>query len=169
MPLPVPESFNALWTSRSGNPDVTYNKTQNTITVNWFVVKDATAYQVDYRKAGEAGDWTRVNGYFDHLPSLARGHRPIAVAAGLDCNTAYYFRVRARNQSDPLLEDLDGWTPYAFTTGRTGPCPHSGRITNVLATLTPQCADLSWSAPSGYRIERYIYGTSENSQTGFGC
>ena len=163
--LPVPTNFTALWLSRSGNPPVDYNKTQNTLTVRWFVVRGATEYQVDYRQRGETGDWTRVNGYFDHLPSTTRGHRPVAVATGLDCNTEYRFRVRARNQSDPLLESLDGWTPYDFTSARTGPCALPDRITNVLATLEPRCADLSWTPPSGdqqpsgYKIQRYFFDT----------
>ena len=32
-PLPVPTDFTARWRSRAGNPPVTYNKTQNTLTV----------------------------------------------------------------------------------------------------------------------------------------
>ena len=153
-----------------GNPDVDFNKTQNTITLTWFVIKGATTYQVDYRKQGETGDWTRVTGYFDRLPSAARGHRPCAVATGLDCNANYDFRVRARNQSDPLLQSLNGWTPYAYTQGRTGPCAQNGQITNVLATLTPQCAELSWTAPAGghtdgYKIQRYIYDSSDTQET----
>ena len=153
-----------------GNPDVDFNKTQNTITLTWFVIEGATAYQVDYRKQGETGDWTRVTGYFDRLPSAARGHRPYAVATGLDYNANYDIRVRARNQSDPLLQSLNGWTPYAYTQGRTGPCAQNGQITNVLATLTPQCADLRWTAPAGghtdgYKIQRYIYDSSDTQET----
>ena len=165
--LPVPTSFSALWftrLTRSTNPPVEYHKTQDTLTVSWFVVRGATEYQVEYRQRDETGDWTRVSGYFDHLPSTTRGHRPVAVATGLDCNTEYDFRVRAGNQDDPLLEPLDGWTPYDYTQARTAPCAEPDRITNVLATVDPQCADLSWTAPtagqpSGYRIERFFFDT----------
>ena len=163
-PLPVPTGFTALWPSRSGDPPIDYYKTQNSLTVSWFVVRGADEYQVEYRRQDETGDWTRVNGYFDRLPSTTRGHRPVAVATGLDCDTRYSLRVRARNQGDPLLESLDGWTPYASTQARTGPCALPEWITNVLVTLEPQCADLSWTAPSGgqpsgYQIQRYLYDT----------
>ena len=162
-PLRAPTDFFALWLTRLGDPPVYYHKTQNTLTVSWFVVRGATEYQVEYRRQGET-DWTRVSGYFDHLPSTTRGHRPVAVATGLDCDTEYDLRVRARNQDDPVLESLDGWTPYAYTQARTAPCAEPDRITNVLATLDPQCADLSWTAPTagqptGYRIERYFLDT----------
>ena len=163
-PLPVPTGFTALWPSRSGDPPKDYYKTQNSLTVSWFVVRGADEYQVEYRREGETGDWTRVNGSFDRLPSTTRGHRPVAVATGLDCDTKYRLRVRARNQDDPLLEPLDGWTPYASTQARTGPCALPEWLTNVLVTLEPQCADLSWTAPSGgqpsgYKIQRYLYDT----------
>ena len=163
--LPAPRSFNALWLTRAGNPPALYNKTQSTITVSWFVVKDAAGYKVEYRKDGES-DWSEVNGYFDHLPSTTRGHRPIAVATGLDCDTKYRFRVSAKGDNTTYADD---YGDYAYTRARTGPCALPDRVTNVLATLEPQCADLSWTPPSGdqqpsgYQVQRYFYDTANEA------
>ena len=121
--------------------------TQTSITLQWYVVKDADGYILEYQKDGETGGWTRVDGYFDHLPSQSRGHRPIAVAAGLDCNTKYNFRLSAHHP-DPVYKANGGASPYVQTNGRTGECPTSDRITNLLVTLEPNQASLSWTAPA---------------------
>ena len=40
------------------------------IAVSWYSVKGASSYQLEYRKDGECGSWTRVTKFdFDELPS----------------------------------------------------------------------------------------------------
>ena len=155
--LPAPRKFRTQW------------PTQTSITMRWFPVEGTTEHILEYRRSvdGQApseGDWsgaTRVTGHFDHLPIEDRTLRPVAVAAGLDCETRYDFRLTARTPH-PLLVDLGGLSPYVYVSEETGECAQNDRITNLLVTNGPQCVTLSWTAPSdgravAYRIDRYIY------------
>ena len=144
---PAPEGFRAKW------------PTQTSVTLRWDALLDTTEYILEQKKRSEGnGDWTPVEGYFDHLPSQSRGHQPIAVAAGLDCNTEYDFRLSAKHPY-PVYEANDGISPHANTDGKTGPYPQDDQITNLLVTLEPNQASLSWAGPTdgnaaGYRVMR---------------
>ena len=156
-PIPVARDFKTLW------------PTQTSIALRWFALKDATEYILEYQKGADDG-WTRVDGYFDQLPSANRGHRPVAVATGLECDTEYSFRLSARTPH-PLHTDLGGVSPHVYASGETGPCADDGRVTNLLVTLAPDCATLSWTAPTGgnaesYRIERITWDVSDTGELG---
>ena len=104
-----------------------------------------------------------MNGNFDHLPS-STSHRPAyGTAAGLECNTDYDFLVSARPDGNPTVA---GHTyPSAFfgvdakTSATTGPCHQRARVTNLLVSIEPQCATITWTMPSGnghhgYQVQR---------------
>ena len=77
---PAPRHFATVW------------PTQTSITLTWFTVETAAEYKLEYRKHGES-EWTRISGDFDHLPSTSDHRDAFGVAAGLECETRYDFRV----------------------------------------------------------------------------
>ena len=139
--------------------------TQTSITLFWFTVETAAEYKLEYRRDGDTG-WTRVIGDFDHLPSTTDRRDAFGVAAGLECETDYHFRVSARGsgeeRNDGSRYPSGSFGAYATTSARTGGCAQEERITNLLVSIEVPCATLSWTPPSGsrdtgYRVERYSY------------
>ena len=156
---PAPRHFFAYW------------PTQTSITLSWFTVETAAEYKLEYRKQGES-EWTRVRGDFDHLPSTSDHRDAFGVAASLECGTQYEFQVRARGSGD-MRNDGSRYSPSLFgpaatTSARTGECAQEEEVTNLLVSVEPACATLTWTPPSGgrdtgYRVERYSY-TDNRSQ-----
>ena len=147
--------------------------TQTSITLNWFTVETAAAYKLEYRKDGET-EWNRISGDFDHLPSTTDHRDALGVAAGLDCNTRYYFRLSARGsgetRNDGRRYPSTLFGSYATTSARTGECAQEERVTNLLVSVEPGCATLTWTPPSGdrdtgYRVERYSYTDNRNHRS----
>ena len=148
---PAPRHLAAIW------------PTQTSITLDWSTMETAAEYRLEYRKQGQT-DWTRINGDFDHLPSTTDHRRAFGVAAGLDCETDYDFRVSLRGSGD-TRNDGDRYPSAVFgstvtTSARTGKCAQAERVTNLLVSVEPGCATLTWTSPSGgrdtgYRVERY--------------
>ena len=139
--------------------------TQTSITLDWFTVETAAEYKLEYRKDGET-EWNRISGDFDHLPSTMDHRQAFGVAAGLDCNTRYDFRVSARGsgetRNDGRRYPSTLFGSYATTSARTGECAQEERVTNLLDSVEPSCATLTWTPPSGdrdtgYRVERYSH------------
>ena len=158
---PAPRHFAASW------------PTQTSITLTWFTVETAAEYKLEYRKQGES-EWTRISGDFDHLPSTSDHRDAFGVAAGLECETRYEFRASARgsgetrNDGSRYSSTLFG--SYATTSAQTGECAEVERVTNLLVSVEPRCATLTWTPPSGdrdtgYRVERYSYTNNRNQVT----
>ena len=155
---PAPRHFAAYW------------PTQTSITLTWFTVETAAEYKLEYRKQGDS-EWTRISGDFDHLPSTSDHRDAFGVAAGLECETRYEFRVSARgsgetrNDGSRYSSTLFG--SYATTSAQTGECAQVERVTNLLVSVEPRCATLTWTPPSGdrdtgYRVERYYYSDNRS-------
>ena len=156
---PAPRHFAADW------------PTQTSITLDWFTVETAAEYKLEYRKDGET-EWTRISGGFDHLPSTTDHRQAFGVAAGLDCETDYHFRVSARGSGDTRNDGRrypsGSFGSYATTSAQTGECAQEEEVTNLLVSVEPACAILTWRPPSGdrdtgYRVERYTH-TANRSQ-----
>ena len=150
---PAPRSFWAQW------------PTQTSITLRWSTVETAAEYRLEYRKDGETG-WTGVAGDFDDLPSSSDLRWGLGVAAGLDCNTGYEFRVSVRGSGEERADSRRLRTTFgphsATLSATTGECAQPERVTNLLVSVEPDCATLTWTPPSGgrdtgYRVERYGY------------
>ena len=150
---PAPRSFWAQW------------PTQTSITLRWSTVETAAEYRLEYRKDGETG-WTGVVGDFDDLPSSSDLRWGLGVAAGLDCNTGYEFRVSVRGSGEERADSRRLRTTFgphsATLSATTGECAQPERVTNLLVSVEPDCATLTWTPPSGgrdtgYRVERYGY------------
>ena len=158
---PAPRRFDTVW------------PTQTSITLDWSTVETAAEYKLEYRKDGET-EWTRISGDFDHLPSTTDHRQASGVAAGLDCNTRYDFRLSVRGSGDTRNDGnrypstLFG--SYAATSAQTGQCAQEERVTNLLVSIEPRCATLTWTPPSGdrdtgYRVERYSYTDNRNHRS----
>ena len=158
---PAPRHFAAYW------------PTQTSITLSWFTVETAAEYKLEFRKHGES-DWIRISGDFDHLPSTSDHRDAFGVAAGLDCETQYDFRVSARGDGS-LRNDGSSYPSTLFgsaatTSAQTGECAQEERVTNLLVSVEPRCATLTWTPPSGnrdtgYRVERYSYTDNRNHRS----
>ena len=154
---PAPRQFSANW------------PTQTSLTLIWYTVETAAEYKLEYRKNGET-DWTRIRGNFDHLPSKSDQRQAFGVAAGLECGTLYEFQLRARSSGEER-NNGNRYAPHlgsaATTSARTGECAQEEEITNLLVSIEPDCATLTWTRPSGnrdtgYRVERYSYSYTDN-------
>ena len=148
---PAPRHFAARWA------------TQTSITLIWSTVETAAEYRLEYRKDGET-TWIRIVGDFDHLPSTSDSHQAFGVAAGLDCNTRYDFRLNVRGSGDTRNDGRrypsNSFGSYAHTSALTGECAQEEQVTNLLVSIDPDCATLIWTPPSGdrdtgYRVQRY--------------
>ena len=153
--LPAPRGFTATYATLNGN---NYNKTQDSVTLLWWPLDRAVRYKLEYRRTAEGGDWSVVAGDFEEY--TGGGNGPVAVAAGLECDTEYDFRLSAAGAEDT---DVSGFGAYAETGARTGPCPKSALVTNILVATTPACATLHWTAPldgraAAYRVRRTDLG-----------
>ena len=158
---PAPRHFATVW------------PTQTSITLDWSTVETAAEYRLEYRKDGDT-DWTRVIGDFDHLPSTSDQRIAFGVAAGLECETDYDFRLSVRGSGE-TRNDGDRYPSttfgsYATTTATTGECAQAERVTNLLVSVEPGCATLTWTPPSGgrdtgYRVERYSYTGNRSNRS----
>ena len=155
----LPQYFLAYW------------PTQTSITLGWFTVETAAEYKLEYRQDGET-DWSRITGDFDHLPSTSDYRNAIGVAAGLECNTEYHFRLSFKGSGEARADGSrypsDSFSGDAATSERTGECAQEERVTNLLVSIERDCATLTWTPPSGsrdtgYRVERRTY-TNNRSQ-----
>ena len=158
---PAPRHFSASW------------PTQTSITLTWFTVETAAEYKLEFRKQGET-DWTRISGEFDHLPSTSDHRDAFGMAAGLECETRYDFRVSARGsgeaRNDGRRYSDTRFGSHATTSAQTGECAQVEQVTNLLVSVEPVCATLTWTPPSGgrdtgYRVERYSYTDNRNHRS----
>ena len=142
------------------------DESQDAIALSWWSERGAAEYQLEYRKQGDTGNWTRITrGDFDHLPSTSGNRSLTAIATGLDCNTTYDFRIRMRGSGDILL---NAFGPHTEVSHKTGRCAQPDRPTNLMYTLAPDCATLTWTAPTGgdytgVRIRRLTLGDANHT------
>ena len=122
-------------------------RSQNGVAVSWSSERTAVEYKLEYRREGDTGGWTRVTmGDFDHLHSTSYNHKLLGGDAQLDCNTQYHFRVSFKGDGDRYLPVFGA---HATASARTGECAQEDRATNLRVSIEPDCATLSWAAPTG--------------------
>ena len=140
---------------------IAVDESQDAIALSWWSERGAAEYELEYRKQGDTGAWTRVTrGDFDHLPSTTGNRSLTGIATGLECETTYDFRIRLRGSGDILL---DAFGPHTEVSRTTGECAQPNKPTNLMYTLDPDCATLTWTAPTGgdytgVRIRRLTLG-----------
>ena len=140
---------------------IAVDESQDAIALSWWSERGAAEYELEYRKGGDTGAWTPVTrGDFDHLPSTTGNRSLTGIATGLECETTYDFRIRLRGSGDILL---DAFGPHTEVSRTTGECAQPNKPTNLMYTLDPDCATLTWTAPTGgdytgVRIRRLTLG-----------
>ena len=140
---------------------IAVDESQDAIALSWWSERGAAEYELEYRKQGDTGNWTRVTrGDFDHLPSTTGNRSLTGIATGLECETTYDFRIRLRGSGDILL---NAFGPHTEVSRTTGECAQPNKPTNLMYTLDPDCATLTWTAPTGgdytgVRIRRLTHG-----------
>ena len=140
---------------------IAVDESQDAVALNWWSERGAAEYELEYRKQGDTGAWTPVTrGDFDHRPSTSYNRSLTGIATGLDCNTTYDFRIRLRGGGDILL---NAFGPHTEVSQKTGECAQPDKPTNLMYTLAPDCATLTWTAPTegdytGVRIRRRTRG-----------
>ena len=137
------------------------DESQDAIALSWWSERGAAEYQLEHRKQGDTGNWTQITrGDFDHAPSTSSNRSLTGIATGLECNTTYDFRIRMRGSGNILFGALG---PHTEISHRTGQCAQPDKPTNLMYTLAPDCATLTWTAPTagdytGVRIRRLTRG-----------
>ena len=140
---------------------IAVDESQDAIALSWWSERGAAEYELEYRKQGDTGAWTPVTrGDFDHLPSTTGNRSLTGIATGLECETTYDFRIRLRGSGDILL---NAFGPHTEVSRTTGECAQPNKPTNLMYTLDPDCATLTWTAPTGgdytgVRIRRLTLG-----------
>ena len=140
---------------------IAVDESQDAIALSWWSERGAAEYELEYRKQGDTGAWTRVTrGDYDHLPSTTGNRSLTGIATGLECETTYDFRIRLRGSGDILL---NAFGPHTEVSRTTGECAQPNKPTNLMYTLDPDCATLTWTAPTGgdytgVRIRRLTHG-----------
>ena len=124
--------------------------TGDSVSLSWTAVSDAGAYKVEYRK-GSSGSWLHASYVYSGTTKTV---------AGLTCNTAYQFRVKARGDGSPYAASYGAAsTSVSETTDRCPPPAPTGlRVTSD----TGGSVSLSWTAVSdagGYKVEYRQTGT----------
>ena len=131
--------------------------TATSVTLGWNSVPDAHGYKVE-RSTSSNGPWSTA--FYD----ITRTSHP---ASSLECNTTYYFRIRARGDGSPYSTNY-GTASTASVSRRTSPCPPAPapkapaptglRVTSHTQTIVR----LAWDPVTDahrYKAER---GTSSN-------
>ena len=140
---------------------IAVDESQDAIALSWWSERGAAEYELEYRERGDTGAWTPVTrGDFDHLPSTTGNRSLTGIATGLECETTYDFRIRLRGSGDILL---NAFGPHTEVSRTTGECAQPNKPTNLMYTLDPDCATLTWTAPTGgdytgVRIRRLTHG-----------
>ena len=125
--------------------------TDDSVSLSWNTVTDAGAYKVEYRRSGSIS-WLHAGYVYSSTSDTVDG---------LDCNTSYYFQVRARG---------DG-SPYSYTYGNpsssvsettdacVAPAPTGLRVTSD----TDDSVSLSWNAVTDAHYYKVEYRRSSSS------
>ena len=125
--------------------------TDDSVSLSWNAVTDAGAYKVEYRRSGSIS-WLHAGYVYSSTSDTVDG---------LDCNTSYYFQVRARG---------DG-SPYSYTYGNpsssvsettdacVAPAPTGLRVTSD----TDDSVSLSWNAVTDAHYYKVEYRRSSSS------
>ena len=166
-------------TTRQGAPApkhfYAHRPTQTTVVLSWTTVETAAEYLLEYRKQGESV-WTRINGDFDHLPSTNSLRRVRTTVTGLECDTPYDFRVAARANGATTIgghsHPSEFFGKYSTTSTATGVCPQKHVVTNLLISVEPLCATVTWTPQTGpvgtgHRVQRRTYSNDPNASTDY--
>ncbi len=131
--------------------------TASSVTLRWNSVTDAYRYKLE-RSTASTGPWSTVSS------TISGTSHP---AAGLVCNTPYYFRVSARGNGSPYPATFGD--PSGTVLKRTSVCPPPPAPTGFTVRVDYRGSSgilLRWIAPTGevtgYEVERSIGSGSQS-------
>ena len=149
--------------------------TDDSVSLSWNAVTDAGAYKVEYRRSGSIS-WLHAGYVYSSTSDTVDG---------LDCNTSYYFQVRARGDGSPYSY-TDG-NPSSSVSETTDACPVPVAPAPTGLTVTSDTDDsvsLSWNAVTdagAYKVEYrrsgsiswlhagYVYSSTSDTVDGLDC
>ena len=120
--------------------------TDDSVSLSWNAVTDAGAYKVEYRK-GSSSSWLHADYVYSGTTETVDG---------LDCNTSYDFRVRARGDGSPYSYTYGD--PSSSVSETTDACPTPPAPQNLAGASGPGGgeATLNWDTvteATGYKVE----------------
>ena len=128
--------------------------TDDSVSLSWNAVTDAGAYKVEYRRSSSS-TWLHANYVYS---------RTTETVDGLDCNTSYYFRVRARGDGSPYSFTYGTASSSASETTDGCPLPTAPRPTGLRVTSdTDDSVSLSWNAVTDAGAYKVEYRRSSSS------
>lgn len=127
--------------------------TDDSVSLSWKVVKDASAYKVEYRKASTA-EWLHAKYVF---------FASSTTVYSLKCNTGYQFRVRARGDGSPYSRITYG-DPSSSVSETTDECLAPAPTGLKVTSQTQTSVSLSWKAvkdADAYKVEYRKSGSAK--------
>ena len=146
--------------------------TDDSVSLSWNTVTDAGAYKVEYRRSGSIS-WL-------HAGYVWSGSSD--TVDGLDCNTSYYFQVRARGDGSPYSYTYGN--PSSSVSETTDACVAPAPTGLTVTSDTDDSVSLSWNAVTdagAYKVEYrrsssiswlhagYVWSGSSDTVDGLDC
>ena len=149
--------------------------TDDSVSLSWNAVTDAGAYKVEYRRSGSIS-WLHAGYVYSSTSDTVDG---------LDCNTSYYFQVRARGDGSPYSYTYGNPSSSVSETTDACPVPVAPAPTGLTVTSdTDDSVSLSWNAVTdagAYKVEYrrsgsiswlhagYVYSSTSDTVDGLDC
>ena len=149
--------------------------TDESVSLSWNAVTDAGAYKVEYRRSGSIS-WLHAGYVYSSTSDTVDG---------LDCNTSYYFQVRARGDGSPYSYTYGNPSSSVSETTDACPVPVAPAPTGLTVTSdTDDSVSLSWNAVTdagAYKVEYrrsgsiswlhagYVYSSTSDTVDGLDC
>ena len=125
--------------------------TDDSVSLSWNSVTDAGAYKVEYRRSSSSS-WLHAGYVYSGTTETVDG---------LDCNTSYYFRVRARGDGSPYSLTYGTPSSSVFETTDGCPLPTAPRPTGLRVNSdTDDSVSLSWNAVTDAAVYKVEYRRS---------
>ena len=146
--------------------------TDDSVSLSWNAVTDAGAYKVEYRRSGSIS-WLHAGYVYSNTSDTVDG---------LDCNTSYYFQVRARGDGSPYSYTYGN--PSSSVSETTDACPVPAPTGLTVTSDTDDSVSLSWNTVTdagAYKVEYrrsgsiswlhagYVWSGSSDTVDGLDC
>ena len=146
--------------------------TDDSVSLSWNAVTDAGAYKVEYRRSGSIS-WLHAGYVYSNTSDTVDG---------LDCNTSYYFQVRARGDGSPYSYTYGN--PSSSVSETTDACVAPAPTGLTVTSDTDDSVSLSWNTVTdagAYKVEYrrsgsiswlhagYVWSGSSDTVDGLDC
>ena len=125
--------------------------TDDSVSLSWNTVTNAGAYKVEYRRSGSIS-WLHAGYVYSSTSDTVDG---------LDCNTSYYFQVRARGDGSPYSYTYGN--PSSSVSETTDACPAPAPTGLTVTSDTDDSVSLSWNPVTDAGAYKVEYRRSSSS------